>query len=258
MIFATFNANSLKNRLETIICWMKQTGCACVAVQETKCQDVNFPKEILDEAGLFYAYRGEKTFNGVCLISKYPLENVELFIGDLELDSQTRFVKADINGVTVINTYIPQGQDIASPKFEFKLKYLEGVKKYIADNYTPEDKVLWMGDFNIALTDLDVYEPQAHWGQVGYNEFEQNALKSITDWGLYDTFRKHHENEPNCFTFWDYRLFGALKRNLGWRIDYIMATKALYDACILSEVDREPRKVSPASDHTFLYSEFSI
>lgn len=256
MIIGTFNCNSIKNRINTIIDWMNKTGADVVACQETKCQDMNFPTSVLDDAGFYYAFRGEKTFNGVCLISRKPLADVSLFIGDDYLDSQCRFVKAKYDDITVVNTYIPQGQELDSPKFQFKLDWLEGLSKYFKENYSPYDKIIWVGDFNIAKTDLDVYEPKKHWGGVGYNQMELNALKKITDWGFNDTFRHFHEGEEDCFTFWDYRLRGAIERGLGWRIDYIMTTKTMLEKSVLCEVDREPRKQKPASDHTFLYAEF--
>ena len=256
MIIGTFNCNSIKNRIDVIIDWMNKTGADVLACQETKCQDVNFPTEKLDQAGFYYVFRGEKTFNGVCLISRKPLKNVSLFIGDEYLDSQCRFVKAKFDDITVINTYIPQGQDILSPKFKFKLDWLKGLKDYFSQNYSPFDKIIWLGDFNIAKTDIDVYEPERHWGQVGYNQFEIDALEAITRWGFTDTFRYFYPNEPDSFTFWDYRLKGAMERGLGWRIDYIMATAPLIDKAQFCLVDREPRKVSPSSDHTFLYAEF--
>lgn len=257
MIIGTFNCNSIKNRIDVIINWMNKTGADIVACQETKCQDINFPCDKLDEAGLYYAFRGEKTFNGVCLISRKPLNDVSLFIGDEHLDSQCRFVKAKYDDITIINTYIPQGQEITSPKFQFKLDWLEGLKKYYKENYSPNDKIIWVGDFNIALTDLDVYEPKKHWGGVGYNQTEIDALKSITDWGFNDTFRHFHNNEPDCFTFWDYRLRGAMATGKGWRIDYIMSTKPMLEKAVFCEVDREPRMEKPSSDHTFLYAEFT-
>ncbi|MBQ0105389.1 MAG: exodeoxyribonuclease III [Armatimonadetes bacterium] len=258
MIIGTFNCNSIKNRIETITEWMDKTGADIIACQETKCQDMNFPTEKLDEAGLYYAFRGEKTFNGVCLISRKPLTDVSLFIGDEHLDSQTRFVKAKYDDITVINTYIPQGQDLLSPKFQFKLDWLAGLNKYFRENYSPHDKIIWVGDFNIAKTDLDVYEPKKHWGGVGYNQFELDALKKITDWGFYDTFRHFHEGEADCFTSWDYRLRGAMERGLGWRIDYIMATEPVLERAVFCEVDREPRMEKPSSDHTPLYAEFDL
>ena len=258
MKIGTFNVNSIKNRIDTVIDWMVKKEADVICCQETKCQDINFPTEKLDEAGLYYAFRGEKTFNGVCIISKHPLEEVSLFVGDQHLDSQCRFVKAKINDITVVNTYIPQGQEIDSPKFQFKLEYLDGLYKYFSENYNPKDKIVWVGDFNIAQSDLDVYEPRKHWGGVGYNQMEIDALKKITDWGFTDTFRMFHKDEPDCFTFWDYRLRGAMTSGKGWRIDYVMATKPMADVCVLSEVDREPRMVKPSSDHTFLYSEFEV
>lgn len=256
MIIGTFNCNSIKNRIDVIIDWMNKTGADIVACQETKCQDINFPKERLDDAGLFYAFRGEKTFNGVCLISRKQLKDISLFIGDEHLDSQCRFVKAKYDDITVINTYIPQGYELDSPKFQFKLDWLEGMRKHFFDNYKPSDKIVWVGDFNIAKSDIDVYEPKKHWGGVGYNQTEIDALKKITDWGFNDTFRYFHEGEENSYTFWDYRLRNAVELNKGWRIDYIMSTDSMLRKAVRCEVDREPRMQKPASDHTFLYAEF--
>lgn len=255
---ASFNANSIRNRLDVILDWMSAARCDIIGIQETKCQDKDFPIEQINERGFNCVFKGQKTFNGVAIISRHELSDVEYEIGNADLDTEARFIKARIGDVVFVNTYIPQGQTMDSDKFETKKDYLKEVKRYFTDNYTPLDKIIWVGDFNIASGPLDVFDPNIYWGGVGYNDIEIGLLDDIKSWGLSDTFRLHHSDEPYQFTFWDYRIPAAVKRKMGWRIDYIMATDVLRNACVGSYIDIEPRNKPKPSDHTFLFSDFNI
>ncbi|MBR4748882.1 MAG: exodeoxyribonuclease III [Abditibacteriota bacterium] len=254
MKIATFNANSVRNRLEVILAWMEEERPDLLCVQETKCQDKDFPAEAIEAAGLKCAFWGQKTFNGVALISPHELEEVTTGCGDPELDEEARFISARIGDALFVNTYIPQGQTKDSPKFASKLKYLERMYDYFAA-LDPESPTVWCGDFNIAMTDIDVYDPDVFRGGVNFCEEEQSRLERIMDLGMTDTFRLLHPEEQ-AFTFWDYRIPAALRRKMGWRLDYIMASAPLARTVVSSWVDPEPRKKPKSSDHTFLVTEF--
>ncbi len=254
MIAATFNANSIRNRLDVILGWMSENRPDMLCIQETKCQDKDFPADAIREAGYHCAFLGQKTFNGVALISPHELKDVVKGTGDGSLDTEARFISARAGDVLFVNTYIPQGQMKGTPKFETKLRFLDFMYEYFS-SLDMDDKIIWCGDFNIALTDMDVYDPDLYRGGVGFCEEEQSRLEKIMSLGLTDTFRKLNPSEEKAYTFWDYRM-NCFRANHGWRIDYIMASRPLSACLSASRVDKEPRKREKPSDHTFLISEF--
>jgi exodeoxyribonuclease-3 len=255
MKIATFNANSLRSRLPIVLKWLAGHKPDVLCVQETKVQDADFPGQAFDGSGYQFLFKGEKKYNGVAIFSRSEISDVSFGLDDEPRD-EARLIKAVINSVAIVNTYIPQGHSPESEKFEYKLEWFARLGRYFARHFTPDDPVIWVGDFNIAREAKDVYDPEGLWGHVCYCSEVQEALTEIMDWGLVDIFRKHCD-EPGQYTFWDYR-GGSLRRNLGWRLDYIMATKILADKCTGCWIDKEPRQADKPSDHTFLLAGFKV
>lgn len=255
MKIATFNANSLRSRLDIIRPWLKTHQPDILAIQETKVQDADFPIEAFESSGYHIIYRGQKKYNGVAILSKKkPVEVVSHLPQDPT--DQARFLKAKIGSVIVLNTYIPQGMDVNSEKFQYKLNWFKWLREYLQENHAPDEPVVWLGDLNVARQDIDVHDPKSLWGHVCFCESVQKALENVMKWGLTDIFREFCP-EPEQYTFWDYRVPNGFKRNVGWRLDYIMATASLRKSCQNCWIDKEPRGWTKPSDHTFLAAEFN-
>jgi len=256
MKIATFNANSLRSRIKIVHHWLDTHQPDILSIQETKVQDADFPLEAFDECGYHIIYRGQKTYNGVAIFSKEePIEIVSHLRQD-DTD-QARFLKAKIGEVTILNTYVPQGMDVNSEKFQYKLNWLRWLKEYLESNHRPDEALVWLGDFNVARLDIDVHDPEQLWGHVCFCEPVQKALEKVMKWGLTDVFREFC-SESGHYTFWDYRVPNGFKRNLGWRLDYIMATSPLVKVCQNCWIDKEARGLMKPSDHTFLVAEFAL
>lgn len=256
MRIATFNANSIRSRLEVLEKWIGLHQPDIVAIQETKVQDSEFPFAIFSDIGYHVFFRGQKKYNGVAILSKQKAEKV---INTLPQDTeqQARFIKATIGNIILINTYIPQGTAVDSDRFQYKLNWFRWLRDYVLENHSPDEPILWVGDFNVAKEDIDVHDPKGLWGHVCFCEAVQKAFQEITDWGFVDSFRKKH-SEPEQYTFWDYRVPNGFKRNIGWRLDYIMMTSIIADKCIDCWIDKEPRGWDKPSDHTFLVADIDI
>lgn len=254
---ASFNANSIRNRLDVILAWMKQHDCDVMCVQETKVTDDQFPIESIRAEGFHCAYKGQKTFNGVAIVSREELNSVVTGTGNQEFDEEARVIRATVSGVTVVNTYIPQGTSVTSPRYHYKLAFIREMRDYFERNFSPSDPVIWLGDFNVAREPIDVYDPEGLYGSVCYSVPEHEALDFVRDWGFVDVFRKHHPGEERQYTFWDYRAF-AFRRKLGWRIDHIWATKPIADRSVDCWIDVEPRKQEKPSDHTPIAADFEL
>jgi len=254
MKIASFNVNSLRARLPVVLRWLGEREPDILCVQETKVQDGDFPEDTFDKTEYKYVFRGQKSYNGVAIFSKSEITNVQFGFDD-EPKDEARLVRAEINGIFVVNTYVPQGYLPESEKFEYKLKWFGRLGTYFAKNFRPSDAVLWVGDFNVAPEAIDVYDPEGLLGHVCYHPEVHKALNEVVQWGFVDVFRMHC-SEPGQYTFWDYRLRGSFKRNLGWRLDHIMATKLLAEKCRACYIDREPRVAERPSDHTPIVAEF--
>jgi len=252
---ATFNANSIRSRLGIILDWMNLQSCDVLCVQETKVTDADFPAAAIAEAGYHAVFTGQKSYNGVAIISREPMEDVRIGLGREAPDEEARVIRGVAKGVTVVNTYIPQGTEVGSARFAYKLGFIRGMRDYFARDLTPESPVVWVGDFNVATEPIDVYDPVGLAGSVCFHPDEHAALEHVRDWGFVDVFRKHHPGEPNLYSFWDYRLPNALKRRLGWRIDHIWATVPLAERSADCWIDTEPRTMEKPSDHTFVVAD---
>ena len=256
MKIASFNANSLRARLPIVLGWLGTNQPDVLAVQETKVQDADFPATAFDEIGYKYVFKGQKSYNGVAIFSKSEFKNVKVGFED-EPKDQARLISAVIEGITVVNSYVPQGYERESEKFQYKLEWFGRLGKYFAKNFKPTDPIVWVGDFNVAPEAKDVYDPVALAGHVCFCPEVTEAFEKVVKWGFEDVFRKYR-GEAGQYTFWDYRMRGSLKRNLGWRLDHIMATKPLAEKSVGCYIDKEPRAAERPSDHTPIIAEFKV
>ena len=253
---ATFNTNSIRTRIPIIMDWLEQERPDILCLQETKVQDKDFPTSTFESQGYHVAFWGQKSYNGVAMIGKHPMVDVRRGLYGEE-GEEARFISIKIRNISVIGVYVPQGFAPGTEKFAYKLQWLKDLLALLRGAYLPGVPLLLMGDFNVALEPLDVYNPEGLRGEVGFHPQEQSIFREYLAWGLVDVFRKHHP-EGNHFTFWDYRIPNALKRKMGWRIDYILATEPLAAKSHRVWVDTDARARAKPSDHTFLAAEFEI
>jgi exodeoxyribonuclease-3 len=253
---ASFNVNSLRARLLIVLEWLANARPDVLCVQETKVQDVDFPAEAFDEVGYNYTFRGQKSYNGVAILATSRITDVQ-FGFDNEPKDEARLIKAEINGLIIVNTYIPQGYLPESDKFRYKLDWFRRLQRFFEKSFKPTDPILWVGDLNIAPETMDVYDPEGLLGHVCYHPDVHKVLNEVMGWGFVDVFRLHCK-EPGQYTFWDYRPINAVKRNLGWRLDHIMATKPLAEKCTACFIDKQPRLLPRPSDHTPIIAEFEL
>lgn len=254
MRIASWNVNSLKVRLPHIEQWLAANPRTnALAVQETKLTDDNFPVDAIRRAGYEVVYSGQKTYNGVAIISKTPPRDIVTDIPGLD-DPQRRILAATVGDVRIVNLYVVNGQEVGSEKYTYKLDWLKKVHDYVAIQLKQYEKLIVLGDFNIAPEDRDVHDPDAWRDKVLCSELERGALQKILKLGFTDTFRLFEQVE-NCYSWWDYRAAG-FRRNLGLRIDLILASEALAKHCTSAGIDREPRTWERPSDHAPVWAEF--
>ena len=256
MLLATWNVNSITVRTPHLISWLEKVSPDILCLQETKIIDEKFPRETFVAAGYQCAFYGERTYNGVAILSKYPLEKLQKGFKEEVLPPACRFIEAQIGPIRVLNAYIPNGQEVGSEKYLYKMRWLESLRRHLELEHDPESKLVLCGDFNIAPEDKDVYASADVGESIMCSEAERSSLALLREWGLVDVFRKHNQNGDQ-FTWWDYRM-GAFRRNMGFRIDHIYATRAAFQACTKSWIDRAPRKEERPSDHTPLLAEFQF
>jgi exodeoxyribonuclease-3 len=255
MKIATWNVNSLKVRLPHVLDWLTANEPDVLCLQETKLTDENFPADEILAAGYQVVFSGQKTYNGVAIISRHEASDIITDVPGLD-DPQRRILGVTIDGVRVLNLYVVNGQEVGSEKFEHKLHWLEKVTDYIADQLGSHEHLVTVGDFNIAPEDRDVHDPEAWHERILCSTPERQALQKIIDLGLSDVFRQFPQEE-NSFSWWDYRQ-AAFRRNMGLRIDLILASPALTERCISCSIDKEPRGLERPSDHTPVVAEFSL
>ena len=255
MKIASWNVNSLRVRLPQVLDWLAEARPDVLGIQETKLTDDAFPVEEIRAAGYEVAYSGQKTYNGVAILSRAPVEDVITDLPGLD-DPQRRILGATIDGVRVLNLYVVNGQEVGSEKFAYKLDWLERVTDYIARDMQRHEHYVVMGDFNIAPTDADVHDPERWHEKILCSTPEREALQKILDLGFVDTFRRF-EQEANTFSWWDYRAAG-FRRNAGLRIDLVLASASLADRCTSSFIDIAPRRLERPSDHAPAVAEFDL
>ena len=255
MKIVSWNVNSLNVRLPHLEQWLEGFAPDVVGLQETKLEDHKFPAARLAELGWNVVFAGQKTYNGVALLARSPIEDVQIGIPGFE-DEQKRVIAGTINGVRVINLYVVNGQDVGTDKYAYKLRWLAAVREWVAAELARHPQLVVMGDFNIAPDDRDVPDA-AVWNDnhILTSTAERAGLQALLDLGLQDAFRLKHQ-DSGIFSWWDYRMNG-FKRNLGLRIDLILASTALAAQCRASYVDKTPRGWERPSDHAPVVAEFS-
>lgn len=251
----TWNVNSLRVRLPQLTEWLAANPVDAMALQETKLVDSEFPHAELAAAGWQVSASGQKTYNGVAVLARRPLADPVTDIAGFD-DPQRRLLAVTCGPVRIVNLYVPNGQEVSSDKYRYKLGWLTAVRDWLQGELARHPDLIVLGDFNIAPEDRDVHDPAAWQGQVLCSEPERAALREILNLGLVDVFRRF-EQPDKAFSWWDYRA-AAFRRNNGLRIDLILASSALADRCRESRIDREPRKSERPSDHTPVLATFDI
>ncbi len=252
MKLATWNVNSLKVRLPHVLDWLKQHQPDALCLQELKQEDKNFPLAEIEAAGYRAVFSGQKTYNGVAILSKVSLQDVCIGIPDYE-DEQKRVLAATLDGVRLVCVYVPNGQSVDSDKYQYKLQWLEALTAWLRDELTRYPELALLGDYNIAPEDRDVHDPKAWEGSVLCSAPEREAFRKLLQLGLKDSFRLFPQEE-GAFTWWDYRMH-AFRRKLGLRIDHILLSDALVPECVSCVADIEPRKLERPSDHAPVIAE---
>jgi len=246
MKIASWNVNSLNVRLPHLSDWLKAQQPDIVALQETKLEDLKFPDAELAALGYRSVFAGQKTYNGVALVSKTPASEVQIGIPGFE-DAQKRVIAASFGELRVIGLYVVNGKAVGDEKYDYKLRWLAAVEAWVQDELKRHPQLVVLGDFNIAPDDRDVHDPEAWREKILCSTPEREALQRLCALGLHDSFRLHSD-EGGAFSWWDYRAAG-FRRNLGLRIDLILLSDALKDRCRSASIDREPRSWERPSDH---------
>jgi exodeoxyribonuclease-3 len=252
---ATWNVNSLRVRGEQVLQWLRDVQPDVVALQETKMQDPDFPHPEFTAAGYHSVFSGQKSYNGVALLSRLPMTDFVRDIPDFD-DPPRRVLAATIGEFRVINLYVPNGQAPGSEKFAYKLRWLEALTRWLRNEAAQHPGLVVLGDFNVAPEDRDVHDPAAWVGCVHVSPEERAALRGILDLGLVDTFRQFEQPEKS-FSWWDYRQ-GGFRRNNGLRIDLILAHRQLLPRLASVRIDVDPRRAERASDHTPVIATFAV
>lgn len=248
MRVATWNVNSLRVRLEQVLAWLDGERPDLLCLQETKVVDTDFPSDALAAAGYRALYVGQKTYNGVALLVRDGLAAGDVLSalpgapGD-----QARFVAATVGDLRVVNVYVPNGSEVGSDKYLYKLAWLDRLRERMEVELRAHARLLLCGDFNIAPADLDVHDPQAWYGRILCSDGERAAFRCLLDTGLVDLYRAAHPDAPG-YSWWDYRQ-GAFRRDRGMRIDHLLGSPRLVAAGQACRVDRGPRGLERPSDH---------
>lgn len=252
---ATWNVNSLRVRLPHVLTWLQDVQPDILAVQEIKMPDADFPFEAFKEAGYFAIAAGQKTYNGVAIFSRHEAKDIVTDFPDFN-DQQRRVLAATIDNVRILNLYVPNGQSIESDKYAYKLNWIEKLDLFLKSEIKSHQNMVVLGDFNIAPHDIDVHDPKQWEGQVLCSAPEREAFHNMLQVGFEDCFRKISPTSQE-FSWWDYRM-NAFKRNIGLRIDHILASNSLSPHCVNCYVDKAPRKWERPSDHAPVIAEFNI
>lgn len=254
MKLATWNVNSLNVRLPHVLDWLAENPIDVLCLQETKQEDAKFPYEDLKNAGYNAVHSGQKTYNGVAILSTHKMTEIEHGIAGFE-DEQKRVISATINGVRVICVYVVNGQAVDSEKYDYKMRWLTALNNWLTGELLKYPKLVILGDYNIAPDDRDCHDPAAWEGNILVSPRERDAFEELLALGLHDSFRLFEAGEGH-FSWWDYRMMG-FRRNLGMRIDHILVSDALKEKCVSCVIDKAPRKLERPSDHTPVVLEVS-
>lgn len=260
MKIATWNVNSLRVRLAHVLDWLNENQPDVLCLQELKLSDAEFPSEDFLKIGYQSVFTGQKTYNGVALLSKQSLHNVVTDLPNFS-DEQRRYIAADFQPVEgpkvrLVNVYVPNGQALDSDKFVYKRTWFSKLQTAMINTLAENDHVVLVGDFNITPTDLDVHAPDRWRGKIHCSDIERLMLHKLMSTGLFDTYR-HFNHEADCFSWWDYRT-NAYDRNEGLRIDLILSSAQILDRAINCTIDETPRKLDRPSDHTPVVAEYQM
>lgn len=253
MKIATWNVNSLRVRLPHVLNWLGREQPDVLAVQETKMVDPEFPVAELAEAGYRSVYSGQKTYNGVAVLSKLDLADPVTDPEGFD-DPQRRILAVTAGDYRIVNLYVPNGGEVGSEKYAYKLDWLAKMRGYLSLEVERYRRLIVLGDFNIAPEDRDVYDPEAWRERILCSTPEREAFRALLDVGLIDVFRRFEQGEKS-YTWWDYRL-NAFRRNMGLRIDHILVSASAAEDCLGCRIDVEPRKLERPSDHAPVVAEF--
>jgi len=253
MKLATWNVNSLKVRLPQVLDWLSHHQPDALCLQELKQEDRNFPLAEIEAMGYRACYAGQKTYNGVAILSRKEAVDVVSGIPGYA-DEQKRVLAATVDGVRIVCIYVPNGESVESDKYRYKLEWLTALTAWLKGELSRYPRLALLGDYNIAPEDRDVHDPKAWEGQVLCSEPEREAFRKLLELGLTDSFRLFDQAEKS-FTWWDYRM-NAFRRNMGLRIDHILLSEALVQTCSSCIIDAAPRKLERPSDHTPVITEF--
>jgi len=245
MKLMTWNVNSVRSRLQRLVAVLDRHEPDVVCLQELKGIEEVFPREAIEAAGYYAAVYGQKAYNGVAILSRTEPERIVRGMGDE--DPQARLIAADIRDVRVLSAYVPNGSEVGSEKYQYKLAWLKRLTAHLAAEYSPDDKVVLCGDFNVAVDDADVRNPAKWADSVLCHPTVRDALESVRAWGFVDVFRKHHP-AGGVYSWWDYRRLG-FQTDDGIRLDHVYATASLAAESTAADVDRDERKGKGASDH---------
>jgi len=254
MKLATWNVNSLKVRLQHLLEWLARTQPDVVCLQETKLEDTGFPKREIEAAGYAACFHGQKTYNGVAILSRRGLSQVEPGIHGYA-DDHKRVLSATVDGVRVVCTYVPNGQAVGTIKYAYKLDWFLAFERWLAEGLAHHPQLAVLGDYNVAPEERDVHNPKRWAGQVLFSEPERAAFRRLLGLGLTDAYRLFPQAE-RMFTWWDYRL-NAFQKNMGLRIDHILLSDALARRCRSCSIDLAPRALERPSDHAPVIAEIA-
>ena len=254
MKIATWNVNSIRARHDRVLRWLERHQPDVLCLQELKVREADFPRLTIEAAGYKAAVLGQKTYNGVAILARQPLEDVRLGLG--EDDPQARLVSARVGGVRVLSAYFPNGRTVGSESYSYKLEWMSRLRSELDTSYDPDEPLALCGDFNVAPAPRDVHDPAAWEASVLFHPTVREALESIRSWGFVDSYRQHHADE-GLFSWWDYRMLGFPK-NRGLRIDHIFVTRSLAERCRDASIDREERKGKQPSDHAPVIASFDV
>lgn len=247
MKIATWNVNSVRSRLERLLAWLEKAQPDILCLQELKCTEDTFPYEAIQKAGYHAIVFGQKTYNGVAILSRIKPSLIERGMDDGEEDPQARFLLAKIGGIHAISVYVPNGRIVGSEHYAYKLRWLARLRTFLETRFTPATPIVVCGDFNVARDEKDVARPEAWASSVLFHPSSRAALEQPLAWGLVDVFRQQHP-AGGLYSWWDYRML-AFPKNNGLRLDYVLATAPLAIQCTDAEIDREERKGEKPSDH---------
>lgn len=257
MKVATWNVNSITARIDQVVAWCESERPDVLCLQELKCTTEKFPVRKFRSAGLAHvAVLGERGYNGVAIVSTRPLEGVELNLPDDERGAQSRMVAATVDGVRIVNVYVPHGTKFGSDRFRFKLEWIARLRRYFDERHGPDDELILCGDINVAPHELDIWNPQLWQNKMHFSKPEREAILDLKKWGFVDVFRQINGGERE-YSWWS-NFFNDFEKDRGMRLDHIWASPPLAEICTDCWVDKRPRALEKPSDHAPVVAEFAV